>query len=311
MYDPTKPYKTNIKDLIKQTWNSPYVLIKDGIYPIIERKFSFAEVDHTDGIGTKGIYHWEKRTFRSAALDALAMNLNDLALMRAVPYKLQNHIVIPEDDQEAILEIVESLAKECQKRNIAITGGETSVHNLEESFDISITISGFIEKPKQNKFKVGDCLVGIQSNGLHSNGFTKVREIFGTKFYPEFIKPTVIYSDAILELDKKYDIHGMMHITGGAFTKIKDLLDDANARINRDHKLVPQSIFKELYKRGISDEEMYQTFNCGIGFVLSVSPKDAESICAELKNADIIGRVAPGANEIIIESMFSDQKVRF
>lgn len=80
MYDPTKPYKKQILELIKQTWETPYVSVKGDIYPIIERKFSYPEVDHTDGIGTKGVYHWQQRTFGNAALDALAMNLNDLAL---------------------------------------------------------------------------------------------------------------------------------------------------------------------------------------------------------------------------------------
>jgi len=103
MYDPTKPYKKQIFELIEKTWDNPYVTIKKGIYPILKKKFNWPEVDHSDGIGTKGLYHWQKRTFKNAVLDGLAMNLNDLALMRAIPYKLQNHIIIPEDDNEAIL----------------------------------------------------------------------------------------------------------------------------------------------------------------------------------------------------------------
>ena len=127
MYNPTKPYKSQILAEIKKTWRTPYVDIRADVYPIVKNKFSLPEVDHTDGIGTKGIYHWQKRTFRNAVLDALAMNLNDLALVRAVPYKLSNHIFMPKDDNIAILAIVRALSQECQKRKIAITGGETSV----------------------------------------------------------------------------------------------------------------------------------------------------------------------------------------
>ena len=307
MYEPIKPYKKKILELVRKTWETPYVSIRDDIYPIIEKKFSYPEIDHTDGIGTKGIYHWQQGTFRNAVLDALAMNLNDLAIVRAVPYKLQNHIIIPEED-ERILKIIEALSEECKKREIAITGGETSIHNNINGLDISMTISGFIKELKENKFKEEDVLIGFRSNGLHSNGFTKVREIFGQEYRSEFIEPTKIYLDEVLDLNNKFDIHGMMHITGGAYSKLKDLLENTDVEINKVHKLEPQNIFKELYKRGVSDEEMYKTFNCGIGFVLSVSSEDADNVITGL-DADIIGKVVSGTGKIKIESMFSDKVI--
>ena len=307
MYEPIKPYKKKILELVRGTWETPYVSIRDDIYPIIEKKFSYPEIDHTDGIGTKGIYHWQQGTFRNAVLDALAMNLNDLAIARAVPYKLQNHIIIPEED-ERILKIIEALSEECKRREIAITGGETSIHNNISGLDISITISGFIKESKENKFKEGDALIGFRSNGLHSNGFTKVREVFGEEDRVEFIEPTKIYLDEVLNLNSKFDIHGMMHITGGAYSKLKDLLENTDVEINKVHKLEPQNIFKELYKRGVSDEEMYKTFNCGIGFILSVSSKDANNVINGL-DTDIIGKVVSGTGKIKIESMFSDKVI--
>ncbi|GAH88384.1 unnamed protein product, partial [marine sediment metagenome] len=221
---------------------------------------------HVDGIGTKGIFHWEQRSFRNAILDALAMNLNDLAMMRATPYALLDNLFLPEDDNDAILELVKSLSEECKKRNIAITGGETAILNNVQGLEISMNILGFVEKPKPNLLKEGDVLIGIESNGLHSNGFTRVRELFDYK--PEFILPTNIYIDTITRLERECDIHGMMHITGGAFTKLKELLPNADAIITNEHSLEPKEIFWELYRKGISDEEMYKTFNCGIGFVL-------------------------------------------
>lgn len=308
MYDPTKPYKHSILTLIQTTWNTPYISVTPGYNAIFLKNFSFPEVDHTDGIGTKGYFHWKKRSFRNAVLDALAMNLNDLLLSRAIPYKLQNHIMLPKDDHPAMLEIVETFAGECVKRKIAITGGETSVHANLEGLEISATVSGFIKTTKPNKVNVGDVLVGFRSAGLHSNGFTKAREVLGEECLDEFTIPTTIYSDDLLPLNEQIDIHGMMHITGGAFTKFKDLLAGESLRITRNHKLIPSPIFKKLYEKGIPDGVMYRTFNCGIGFVISVSANNANAIIQRF-DADIIGEVVRGDNEVIIESMFSPQEI--
>jgi len=314
MYDTTKPYKKQILELIKQTWNTPYITVKESNpYPIIHKKFLYSEADSVDGIGTKGMYHWQQRSFRNAALDALAMNLNDLVLARARPYKLLDHITIPRDDKEAVIEIVETLVEECKMRKIAIPGGETSIHENENTMDISICASGWIDYKKENN--LSGILIGIASNGLHSNGFTKVRGVFKGEFRTEFIEPTLIYSDLILSLKDDYNITGMMHITGGAFTKLKDILKEKNAIIHNEHKLKPHSIFYELYEKGISDEEMYKIFNCGIGFILSASKRESKGLVKRIEalgfESDIIGEVIPGKGEVKISSMFSNKTVDY
>lgn len=309
MYVVDKPYKKNISRLIRKTWHTPYLDIEEGIYAVFKKKFSFAEVDHTDGIGTKGSYHWEKRTFENAVLDALAMNLNDLLLMRAQAFKLQNHITLPEDDHGAILKIVQVMSDECKKRSIAITGGETSIHNNTDGLDISMTVSGFVKKPQENRFEIGDVLVGVKSSGLHSNGFTKVREVFRDEFRKEFIEPTIIYSDVILPLLSDFNIHGMMHITGGAYAKLKDILDRSDVHIHKEHSLRPHQIFRDIYERDVGDEEMYKTFNCGVGFILSLNDKDAARILKQIPESDIIGDVTEGTSRILIDSMFSNKQV--
>jgi len=309
MYNPTKPYKEQITDLIKQTWETPFVSVSNGI---VVRKFSFPDFTSVDGIGTKGVYHWNSRTFKSAVIDALAMNLNDLALQRATPYMLTDHIILPKEDEPAILEIMKYLVDECKERNIAIISGETAVHNEMNGLELSVAISGFVKKRKLNRFRVGDILIGIESNGIHSNGFTKIRELFGEEYRKEFVSPTTIYLDTILELDKKFDIHGLTHITGGAFTKLRDYLDEkADIVINRNHNLKPQEIFNELYQRGISDEEMYRTFNCGIGFILGINEGDSVNILFNIEGFkyDIIGEVVSGDGKIKIQSKFSNKKV--
>jgi len=309
MYDTTKPYKNQILELIKSSWETPYVSVKNGI---VEKKFSFNEFHHTDGIGTKGIYHWKQKSFRNAVLDALAMNLNDLPLMRARPYALIDHLFLPNDDKKNIVEIINCLADECRKRDIAITGGETAIHDNMNEIEMSITMLGFIENEKQNKFQIGDDLIGIASSGLHSNGFTRVREVFKGEYRPEFIIPTKIYSDAILEINKKFDIHGLMHITGGAYTRLRDLLSDSDAIIE-NYLLKPHDIFYDIYSKNVSDEEMYKTFNCGVGFILSADKKDSAEIILDLKNNDlesgVIGEVVKGSGKIKIQSAFGSREL--
>ena len=310
MYRTDKPYKEQILSLIQNTWETNFVSVKNSA---LTKKFSLPEFSSTDGVGTKGVYHWNKRTFKEAVIDALAMNLNDLVLMRARPYKLQNHILIPEDDHDAILEIIEIFVSECKMRGIAIVGGETSVHDNIKGMDISVSVDGFIEELRKNKFQTGDVLIGLKSNGIHSNGFTRIRELYGDEYREEFTHPTLIYSDKILDIDKRYEIHGMTHITGGAFSKIKGFLGEADAEITNNHKLKPHNIFYDIYHKCLNDGEMYKTFNCGVGFVLGVPKKSAYGIVSEFNllglKADVIGEVHDGSGKVKIESMFSNENV--
>jgi len=198
------------------------------------------------------------------------------------------------------------------KRDIAITGGETAIHNNMEGMELSINMLGLTKNKKINQLEAGDYLIGLESSGLHSNGFTVVRELFN-EYRKDFTKPTNIYIDEILRLNKKYDIHGMMHITGGAFTKLKSILKETNAEINGTHDLIPQEIFWDIYDKGVSDEEMYKTFNNGIGFIIGVSKEEAEDLLKDIRmcEADIIGEVIQGKGKVKINSKFSPQKIEF
>lgn len=302
-----EPVTEPTQEKIKETWRTPYLEITDDLYPVLKKKFTSPEVDSTDGIGTKGIFHWQQRTFREAAIDALAMNLNDLAMMRATPYKLQDHITLPREDPEARDQIMDTLITEASKRDIAITGGETSYHNNTDSLEISITASGLVSRPRRNQTKTEDLIIGLRSHGLHSNGFRQARATLGEAYREEFTEPTAIYAETVLDLDTRYAVHGLMHITGGAYTKLHDVMDEKqNLYFSREHALRPQPIFQELHDQGLSDEEMYQTFNCGIGFMLTARANEADAIVGELGDeAAIIGKVEEGSGLIIVESQFS------
>lgn len=309
-YDPTKPYKHQLLQLIQSTWKSPHVNVRPGLYPVFERTTSGLEIDHTDGIGTKGDYHWHQKTFRSAVLDALAMNLNDLAMARAKAYKLQNHLTLPIDDHPAILEIIGALADECKKRGIVMTGGETSIHAGGTGMDLSLTVSGLVIDDQPNQLQDGDVLIGLSSSGLHSNGFSKVREVLGDANRPEFTVPTVLYDQIILSLTPEFPVHGMMHITGGAYTKLLDIAQGTDVTIERKNFPTNNPIWQELYSHGLSDEDMYRTFNCGIGFIISVPAAAASAVIKESGGVEV-GSVTTGIGRVVVESVLSDRIVEF
>lgn len=311
MYNPEKPYKKEILESIRRTWKSSFVssVRVHKPYIIFKKKFFGFEVDHTDGIGTKGIFHWQKRTFKNAVLDSLAMNLNDLLMVGATPYKLQNCIMLPREDKKAISSIIKHLGNECAERRIVITGGETAIHDDSRGLEIIIFMTGAIRHRRSNLIRKDDALVGLKSNGLHSNGFSLVRKYFSNGYRPEFTRSTRVYSDVLLKLIDKFDIHGMMHITGGAFTKLKDIMaSNIDAIIQRNHPLKPQKIFYELYKRGVSDKSMYRSLNNGIGFVVSLGKSDVKDFCKK-SGGHVIGEVVSGSGKVIIDSMYSDKKV--
>lgn len=302
MYDTTKPYKNYITSRIQETHSPSHVKIYRSLL-----QNPYMAVDHVDGIGTKGIYHWRQRTFREAVTDALAMGYNDLARERAVPYRLQDHLLLPEDDNEAIRDVIDALVDDCKGRRVAITAGETAIHDNLEGMELSITMNGYriIEKP--NIFQPGDILIGFSSSGLHSNGFTLVRQLF-QEDRAEFTIPTRIYFDSLLAVYDHPDLHGLSHITGGAYAKLKDHIPQADIHLHKDRPLKPQPIFEDIYERGVCDEKMYTTFNCGVGFVLSVSPKEADFFAAET-GGQVIGEIKSGKGKVYIPSHFSRKEV--
>ncbi len=325
MYDTTKPYKSRILKAIESTWESPYSHITrwpNQPYPIIRPRHDCAlEVDHTDGIGTKGMLHYQYGTWKYAAQDALAMNLNDLLAVRATPYKLQNHISLEHDNHDAIVAIVEALAGFCKEYKIAMTGGETSIMNNMRGMDLSVTVTGFVRSLKGSLLQTGDLLVGLPSSGVHSNGFTAIRNFFDGAGLVQFNEPTAIYWGQVFpHLDS---INACIHVAGGGFTRLRDFMQHNQAvRVNRYKTRHP--IFDEIYKVGtdgvyekymptrvLTDEAMYKTFNCGIGMILSVPPSEVVKVLTPL-GGEIIGEVVPGdGSRITIDSIFSDKVVEF
>lgn len=290
LYDTTKPFKHALKHIVQKTWaNNPYIAIEDGYYTSFRRKHNGVEFDHTDGIGTKGVVHWTKKTWAAAAQDALAMNVNDLAIAGARAFKLQAHLMVPEDDHDAIVAIMREVGKLCEDRRIAITGGETGVHHNLRGMELSLTVSG-IQVEKRSGVGVaqeGDVFVLVPSSGVHSNGFTLVGTLFEGEHRDWMTVPTALYDRLIL--DRGLPINAAMHITGGAWDKVKEIMPHHSVA-HFEKWLIPKC-FAEIYDKyammydaGLFRKElkplpvMYRTFNMGIGLVLAVPEREAAAV---------------------------------
>lgn len=320
-YDTDKTEK--IFRMIRETWptSGPFVIERVKNQTLIRKDPTFwkdyLETDRTDGIGTKGPLHWKMKTFSSAAQDAFAMNANDVIRIGAEPYKMQDHIILEREDDEAIFSIMKGLVELCKRYKIAITSGETAVMNTIKGLEVGITMTGRVKRGEIIKpdVRIGDKLIGLASNGIHSNGISKARKILGDE-ESEMTKPTEIYVEDVKEMLKNHRkyVHGMAHITGGGFTKLRDIVsDEIDVEIERDGKLCPQEIFKDLKLTGkVSDEEMYRTFNNGIGFVVVVDREVADEVVKILERyhkCDVIGFAKKGNGKIKIESQFSDRNI--
>ncbi len=161
------------------------------------------------------------------------------------------------------------------------------------------------------RVNVGDKLLGIQSSGLHSNGFSLVRKVFKEEeikkgLWRELLKPTLIYAKPVLGLIKKIDVKGIAHITGGAFyDKLPRILHGKKSIIIYKDAWEPPGIFKEIKKRaGISEREMFRTFNMGIGMILIVSEADVKAVLKAFDRAGepgtVIGSVVKGDKTVSV-----------
>jgi len=277
-------------------------------------------VSSSDGVGTKLKIAVLANKHDTVGIDAVAMNVNDILCIGARTLFFLDYIAYSKLEEGILLDVVKGLNAGCIQADCALIGGETAqmpgMYNSGE-YDLAGFCVGVVEKKKiidGSKIKAGDIIIGLESNGLHSNGFSLVRKVFSErelkKYASELLRPTRIYVKPVLNLlyAKRYPLYakikGIAHITGGAFyDKIARILpDNVNVRINKNACRVP-NIFKLIQlKGGIEDKEMYHTFNMGIGMVLIAEPKSAKSIISKLAEfrlkSWVIGEVIKG-NKVV------------
>ncbi|MCI0532827.1 AIR synthase-related protein [bacterium] len=316
-YNPQKPFMGEIERRIKRTWETPHLDVrKDGTRKVVRfKKPQSAFIANTDGIGEKGyLYLWDRGLYSIAAIDSFAMAINDMARDGGVPVLAVANFLLPEDNTRAVREILSQFDEECARRNIAHAYGDTAVHMHSKVFEVITTLFG-IPRPIRTKMMPGESLIGLSSNGLHSNGFSKIKDQFGDIFDPAFIMPTIIYYDTIAALREKHRISGCVHITGGGFTKIKERLcrigGNADAHILFPKNFNPSPIFNEIRAKGVSSYDMYRWFNCGIGFVIAVPEDAAPRILKDVPESFDIGYVTEGTGQVHIKSYFSGEMITY
>ena len=274
----------------------------------------------TDGVGTKLKYAIVLDKHDTIGIDAVAMCVNDIVCQGARPLFFLDYIASGHIDPAKTAQIVKGVAEGCVQAGCALIGGETAEmpgFYADGDYDIAGFSVGVVQKSRVingKNIKAGDVLVGLASSGVHSNGFSLVRRLCTTdketllKYSPELgaglgetlLTPTRIYVRPVLELIKKYEIKGIAHITGGGFIEnIPRILPEGlGVRISLGSwESLP--VFDMLARlSGLETQQLYNTFNMGIGMVMAVEPAVADSVAAKAKElgekAYIIGEVIQG-----------------
>ncbi|MBV1756860.1 MAG: phosphoribosylformylglycinamidine cyclo-ligase [Dethiosulfatibacter sp.] len=255
----------------------------------------------TDGVGTKLMVAFMMDKHDTIGEDAVAMCVNDVICQGAKPLFFLDYIATGKLEPSKAADIVRGIANGCVKAKAALIGGETAempgLYGKGE-YDVAGFCVGVVDKKKiitGEKIKAGDLLIGLPSSGLHSNGYSLVRKLFfdilgwkidkyidelGSTLGEALMVPTRIYAETIVDLLEKFDIKGMSHITGGGFYEnIPRMIPDGlSADIITQHVNIPP-ILKMIQREGnIALDEMYSTFNMGIGIVLAVKKDDFDLI---------------------------------
>ena len=248
----------------------------------------------TDGVGTKVEIANLLNKYDTLGIDLVAMSVNDLIVQGAKPILFLDYISLNKIILSKLKSIIKGIKKGCEIANCELVGGETAEMpgTYEKGkFDIAGFAVGIVDQEKildKKKIKNGNLILAIPSSGIHSNGYSLVRHILNKKkinikknkfLKVELLKPTKIYVDEVLKLNKKNLLNGCANITGGGLSdNIKRIIPDglcANIDLNKVKTL---KIFKWLKKNNISDKEMLKTFNCGVGFCLIVDPKKLNKV---------------------------------
>lgn len=256
-------------------------------------------VMHTDGVGTKLLVAQELEKYDTVGIDAVAMSVNDIICVGAEPLVGVDYLALAQEDEELVSEVMKGLAKGCEESGCAIIGGETAIvpdiiKGGKKPFDLAFTVVGRVKKKIIGEEIVkGDVIVGLESSGIHSNGYTLARKLLDMKKWgKEMLEPTRVYVTPVMEMMGVCDIHGIAHITGGAFRKIPRLNKEVGYKIDKLPE--PQPIFKEMMKE-VGFEEMCKTFNMGVGMAIVLPEDRAETVINIAKkydmNASVIGKV--------------------
>ncbi|MBI0180570.1 phosphoribosylformylglycinamidine cyclo-ligase [Snodgrassella sp. W8158] len=256
-------------------------------------------VSGTDGVGTKLKLAFEWDQHDTVGIDLVAMSVNDILVQGAEPLFFLDYFACGKLDVERAAAVIKGIAAGCEQSGCALIGGETAEMPgmyPDGEYDLAGFAVGVVEKEQVingRSIVAGDIVLGLASNGIHSNGYSLVRKIIertqpeldaefnqGKTLRQAIIAPTRLYVKPILAALKQFTIKGMAHITGGGISENvpRILPENTVAAINSQSWSLPK-LFQWLQQAGnVETQEMYRTFNCGIGMVLVVSAEDADVI---------------------------------
>ena len=262
----------------------------------------------TDGVGTKMLVADRMKDWSTVGIDCIAMNVNDLYVMNVEPVAFVDYIATDKLSIEKMSQIGIGLNEGARQANIDIVGGETaSLRGLVNGLDLAGTCLGMQKKEKiitGEKIKPGEKIIGVASTGVHSNGLSLARRVVekyagydkkfrGRKtFGQELLTPTRIYHET-LKVTAACAVHGMCHVTGGGLLNFNRL---SKYGFRFDSPITPPEIFSWIQKAGdISAEEMYRTFNMGMGYAYIVPRASVPCVLKMVKGARVVGEVVPEA----------------
>ena len=284
-------------------------------------------VSGTDGVGTKLKIAFLMDKHDTVGIDCVAMCVNDIICCGAKPLFFLDYIACGKNIPEQIEQIVKGVCEGCVQAGCALIGGETAEHPglmPEDEYDLAGYCTGIVDKAKiidNGTMRAGDVVIALPSTGVHSNGFSLVRKVFdvenadlkapvaelgGRSLGEALLEPTRIYVKPVLALLKEVAVKGISHITGGGFYENipRSIPDGLGAKIDRS-KVRVLPVFDLIAKKGgVSERDMFNTYNMGVGMSLVVAPEDAEKALAILKeqgeDAYLIGEIVESEEKITI-----------
>ena len=281
-------------------------------------------VSGTDGVGTKQRIAQLMDRHNTVGIDCVAMCVNDIICCGAKPLFFLDYIAIGKNIPEKVVSLVSGVSEGCVRAGCALIGGETAEHPgtmAADDYDLAGFAVGIVDREKiidHNRMKAGDVVIALPSSGIHSNGYSLVRKVFdvenadlgqyygelGCALGEELLRPTKIYVRPVLAAIEAADIRGISHITGGGFYENipRCIPDGLCAKIEKKALRIPP-IFPLLSRMGgISERDMFNTFNMGTGMVLVAAKDSADKALAALhslgQEAGVIGEIVLGEEKV-------------
>lgn len=322
--DKEEGYRTveKIKDKVKSTY-SANVMNEIGSFGALYKLGDYKKpvlVSGTDGVGTKLKIAFETGKYDTVGIDCVAMCVNDILCHGAKPLFFLDYLACGKLDSDVSSEIIKGVADGCLQAGASLIGGETAempgFYTVGE-YDIAGFAVGAVEEEEivnGSNIEEGNAIIAISSSGPHSNGFSLIRKLFvdlnevyeNKKIWEHLLTPTKIYVKSIQKLMESVKINGMAHITGGGLIENvpRTIPDGLCANIDKK-KVEIHPIFKHEYFKKVTEDELWGTFNMGVGFVVIVKKEDAEKTIDILKengeNAYEIGYISKGENKLCLK----------